>query len=117
MGWENRSLRCRNWARFSSRRSICCSRASDARGPAMSRKTLLILALVLVPVAFLVILASTGWGGAIFAKFPNAHFVIAFAIGATLTVLLAVGLFALVFISSRRGYDDQIENQQDSDEP
>jgi hypothetical protein len=76
----------------------------------MSRKTILILALVLVPVAILVTLAATGWGGAIFAKFPNAHFVFAFAIGATLTVLLAVGLFALVFISSRRGFDEGQEN-------
>jgi hypothetical protein len=81
----------------------------------MSRKTLLILVIALAPVALLVILAATGWGGALFARFPNAHFVIAFALGATATVLLAVGLFALVFISSRRGFDDQTENQQDSD--
>lgn len=81
----------------------------------MSRKTLIILVSVLVPVTLLVILASTGWGGALFERFPNAHFVIAFALGATATVGLAVGLFALVFISSRRGYDDQTENQQDSD--
>lgn len=81
----------------------------------MVRRTVLVLAIALVPVAALVILAATGWGGALFAKFPNTHFVIAFAIGATATVLLAVGLFALVFISSRRGFDDQTENQQDSD--
>jgi hypothetical protein len=81
----------------------------------MSRKTLIIFGIALIPVAILVILAATGWGGALFERFPNAHFVIAFAIGATATVALAVGLFALVFISSRRGYDDQIENQQDSD--
>lgn len=81
----------------------------------MSKKTLLILVIALVPVALLVVLAATGWGGALFARFPNAHFVIAFALGATATVLLAVGLFALVFISSRRGFDDQIKNQQDSD--
>jgi cation transporter-like permease len=81
----------------------------------MPRKTLFILALALTPVALLVTLAATGWGGSLFAKFPNAHFVIAFALGATVTVLLAVGLFALVFMSSRRGFDDQTENQQDSD--
>jgi len=81
----------------------------------MSAKTILVLALVLVPVAVLVTLAATGWGGALFAKFPNAHFVIAFALGATAAVLLSVGLFALVFLSSRRGFDDQTENQQDSD--
>lgn len=79
----------------------------------MSKKTILILVLVLVPVAAMVTAAAMGWG----VKFPNAHFVIAFAIGATLTVLLAVGLFTLSFMSSRRGYDDGVENQQDSDEP
>jgi len=78
----------------------------------MSRKTIIILACVLIPVAILVLLASTGWGGAgWFEQFPNANFVIAFAIGATLTVLLAVGLMALVFISSRRGFDDGTENE------
>ncbi|MBK8838208.1 MAG: hypothetical protein IPO30_05775 [Hyphomonadaceae bacterium] len=79
----------------------------------MSRKTLITLALVLVPVAVMVLLASTGWLGG---QFPNAHFVIAFALGATATVLLAVGLFALSFYSSRSGHDEQIGNEQDSDE-
>ncbi|HEX5007207.1 MAG TPA: hypothetical protein VFV70_08855 [Hyphomonadaceae bacterium] len=81
----------------------------------MQKKTILILALVLLPVAGMVVAAATGWGGGWFAQFPNAHFVIAFALGATATVLLSVGLFALVFISSRRGFDDQTENEQDSD--
>lgn len=71
----------------------------------VSGKTVLILAIVLIPVAGLVIAASFG-AGDLFAKFPNPHFVVAFAIGATVTVLLSVGLFALVFISSRRGFDD-----------
>lgn len=83
----------------------------------MSKKTLLILLLVLAPVALLVLFAATGWGGDWFAQFPNPHFVIAFALGATVTVLLSVGLFALMFISSRRGFDDQVGNEQDSDEP
>lgn len=82
----------------------------------MSKKTILILALVLVPVAAMVLAAAMGWG----IHFPNAQFVIAFAIGATLTVLLAVGLFSLTFISSRRGYDDaardeSVRDEQDSD--
>ncbi len=76
----------------------------------MSRKTLIILTLVLVPVALMVLI---GWLGG---EFPNAHFVIAYAIGATLTVLLSVGLFALTFYSSRSGHDEQIGNEQDSDE-
>jgi len=71
----------------------------------MSRKTLIILALVLVPVAVMVLLAG--------AQFPNAHFVFAFALGATLTVLLAVGLFALSFHSARSGHDEQIGNEND----
>lgn len=79
----------------------------------MSRKTVITLVLVLVPVAVMVLLASTGWLGG---QFPNAHFVIAFALGATATVLLAVGLFALSFYSSRSGHDEQIGNEQDSDE-
>jgi hypothetical protein len=81
----------------------------------MSKKTILILVLVMVPVAAMVAAAAIGWGA------PSPHYVIAFAIGATLTVLLAVGLFTLSFMSSRRGFDDgvenQSENQQDSDEP
>jgi hypothetical protein len=81
----------------------------------MAKKTLFILALVLVPVAGMVVAAVTGWGGEWFARFPNGHFVFAFALGATATVLLSVGLFALVFLSSRRGFDDQTENEQDSD--
>lgn len=81
----------------------------------MSRKTLLILALVLVPVALMVLFAATGWGGGFFTQFPNTHFVIAFALGATATVLLAVGLFALTFHSARSGHDETIGNEQDSD--
>jgi hypothetical protein len=81
----------------------------------MPKKTILILVLVLLPVAAMVAAAAIGWGA------PSPHFVIAFAIGATLTVLLAVGLFALTFMSSRRGFDERVENQsdnqQDSDEP
>ena len=81
----------------------------------MPKKTLLILALVLIPVVGMVVAAATGWGGNWFAQFPNAQLVIAFALGATATVLLSVGLFALVFISSRRGFDDRTGNEQDSD--
>lgn len=82
----------------------------------LSRKTLLILALVLVPVAVMVgVLAlETGDGRA-----NNIHIVIAFGLGATLTVLLAVGLMALSFHSSRSGHDEQIgneEEEQDSNE-
>ena len=79
----------------------------------MSRKLMITLALVLVPVAIMVTLAGTGWLGD---PPPNGHFVFAFALGATATVLLAVGLFALSFHSSRSGHDEQIGNEQDSDE-
>jgi hypothetical protein len=78
----------------------------------MSRKTILILGLVLAPVALMTLSGATGWFGP---EFRNPHFVIAFALGATLTVLLAAGLFALSFHSSRSGHDEQIGNEQDSD--
>lgn len=75
----------------------------------MSRKTIIILALVLVPVALMVTGAALGVGGN---AFPNAHFVIAFALGATGSVLLAVGLFALSFYSARSGHDDQVRDER-----
>jgi thiol:disulfide interchange protein len=78
----------------------------------MSKKTIVILALVLVPVAAMVLAAALGWG----VHFPNAQFVIAFAIGATLAVLLSVGLFALTFMSSRRGFDEGAQDESRRDE-
>ena len=78
----------------------------------MSRKTLLILALVLVPVAAMAAMIAEATGGVTSA---NIHIVIAFALGGTLTVLMSVGLFALSFHSSRSGHDEQIGNEQDSD--
>jgi len=71
----------------------------------MSRKTIVILAPVMVPVALMVRGAALGIGGK---TFPNAHFVIAFALGAPGSVLLAVALFALSFHCSRSGHDDQV---------
>jgi hypothetical protein len=75
----------------------------------MSRKTVIVLALVLVPVALMVAGATLGIGGN---AFPNAHFVAAFAIGATGSVLLSVGLFALSFHSARSGHDDQVRDER-----
>jgi membrane protein implicated in regulation of membrane protease activity len=79
----------------------------------MSRKTIIILALVLVPVALMIGGAALGVGGK---AFPNAHFVIAFGLGATFSVLLAVGLFALSFHSSRSGHDDKVMDERTGDE-
>ena len=75
----------------------------------MSRKTVIILAIVLVPVALMVAGATLGIGGN---AFPNAHFVAAFAIGATGSVLLFAGLFALSFYSARSGHDDQVRDER-----
>lgn len=75
----------------------------------MSRKTVIILAIVLVPVALMVAGATLGIGGN---AFPNAHFVAAFAIGATGSVLLSVVLFALSFHSARSGHDDQVRDER-----
>lgn len=77
----------------------------------MSRKTVIILALGLVPVALMIAGAAYGVGGA---AFPNAHFVIAFALGATFSVLLSVGLFALSFHSARSGHDDQVIDERNA---
>jgi choline-glycine betaine transporter len=73
----------------------------------LSRKTWITLAIVLIPVAGLVLASIFGAGQGL-QRFHNANFIIAFAIGATLTVLLSVGLFTLTFLSSRRGYDDRV---------
>lgn len=80
----------------------------------MSRKTWITLAIVLIPVAGLIGASIFGAGQAL-QRFHNANFIIAFAIGATVTVLLSVGLFSLTFISSRRGYDDDVGQAADAD--
>ncbi len=80
---------------------------------AMSHKTILMLTLGLVPVAVMVLSAWASWLGA---QFPSAYVVIVLALGATLTALLVVGLFALSFQSARSGHDERIGNEQDSDE-
>lgn len=78
----------------------------------MSRKTWITLAIVLIPVAILI--AGSIFGvGHVLKQFHNPNLVIAFAIGATLTVLLSVGLFTLTFMSSRRGYDDHVGEAAD----
>ncbi len=79
----------------------------------MSWKTIFILACVLIPVGLMTLGAATGWIGP---AFGNAHFVIAFGLGATATVLLSVGLFALLFYSSRSGHDERVGREQGSDE-
>jgi hypothetical protein len=79
----------------------------------VSRKTWITLAVVLIPVAGLVV-ASIFGAGHVLQRFHNANFIIAFAIGATLTVLLSVGLFSLTFLSSRRGYDDEVGHGVDA---
>ncbi len=77
----------------------------------MSRKTLITLLAVLVPVAGMIIAAVFGLGE-VFQRFPNANFIIAFSLGATLAVLLSVGLFSLTFLSSRRGLDERVDSGQ-----
>lgn len=79
----------------------------------MSRKTLVILALVLIPVAFMVTMIAIETGGI---SASNIHIVIAYGIGATFAVLMSVGLFALSFHSSRSGHDEQIGNEHDGEQ-
>lgn len=85
----------------------------------LSRRAVVIitLAVVLVPVALMILASVTGIGG--FERYPNIHYMVAFGLGATLTVLLSVGLFSLMFMSARRGIDEDAnvkqENEADTD--
>ena len=75
----------------------------------LSPKTIVILALVLVPVALMAGGAARVIGGK---GFPNAHFVIAFALRAKGSVLLAVGLFALSFYSACSCHHDHVPDEK-----
>ena len=65
-------------------------------------------ALVAVLLAMLIwtcIIAGTGWSSAVGTEVPVAGYV-AMAIGVVFSLLVGVGLMALVFYSSRAGYDE-----------
>ena len=85
----------------------------------LSRRAVVIitLAIVLVPVALMIIASATGLAGS--QRYPNLHYMVAFGLGATLTVLLSVGLFSLMFMSARGGMDEEAnvkqENEADTD--
>lgn len=75
----------------------------------MSRKTIVILAPVLVPVTPMAGGAELVIGGK---GFPNAHFVLAFVLGAKGSVLLAVGLFVPSFYSACSCHHDQVPDEK-----
>ena len=76
---------------------------SGARG--MGRGSYAIIAILLGLLIWTSILAGKGWSSAVGTEVPVAGYV-AMAIGVVFSVLLGVGLMALVFYSSRAGYDE-----------
>ena len=42
------------------------------------------------------------------------HGTTALVLGVTLSIIIGVGLMALVFLSNRRGYDENVRRQQDT---
>jgi hypothetical protein len=76
---------------------------SGAKG--MGRGSYAIIAILLGLLIWTGILAGKGWSSAVGTEVPVAGYV-AMAIGVVFSVLLGVGLMALVFHSSRAGYDE-----------
>jgi hypothetical protein len=71
----------------------------------MGRGSYAIIAILLGLLIWTSILAGKGWSSAVGTEVPVAGY-IAMAIGVVFSVLLGVGLMALVFYSSRAGYDE-----------
>lgn len=79
------------------------------------RVALSIIAAVSVLVAAVAVLVMWIWeGGGRSAM--SVHGYIALALGAFFTFALTAGLMALVFYSSRQGYDDEVGNTDEIDE-
>jgi membrane protein DedA with SNARE-associated domain len=76
---------------------------SGAKG--MGPGSYAIIAILLGLLIWTGILAGKGWSSAVGTEVPVAGYV-AMAIGVVFSVLLGVGLMALVFYSSRAGYDE-----------
>lgn len=74
-----------------------------------------IAVLLLATLALVAVVAAMVWEGIGSTPF-GAHGWIALTIGATLSLLVGGGLMALLFLSSRRGYDERATSYRDSDE-
>ncbi len=84
----------------------------------MSKKSLFVVVILALILAAAVYLTSSMWtsigsGG----PGMNANGVIALILGGIGTLALGGGLMALVFYSSRRGYDDAADFRRDPNEP
>ena len=71
----------------------------------MGRGSYAIIAILLVLLISTAVLAAMGWSSASGTEVPAAGYV-AMALGVVFSVLVGVGLMALVFYSSRAGYDE-----------
>jgi hypothetical protein len=76
---------------------------SGAKG--MGRGSYAIIAILFGLLIWTSILAGMGWSSAVGTEVPVAGYV-AMAIGVVFSVLLGISLMALVFYSSRAGYDE-----------
>jgi hypothetical protein len=90
MKWIPRELRWRNLL-------------SSANG--MGRASYAIVAILLGLLIWTSIIAGEGWSSAVGTEVPLAGYA-AMAIGIVFSLVLGVGLMALVFYSSRAGYDE-----------
>ena len=76
-------------------------------------------ALLLLALGALLVLAL-GWAGWVWFSLGDADIstdgFIALTLGVVFSILVGVGLMALVFYSARKGYDDQVE-YEDPDKP
>ncbi|MGA7809955.1 hypothetical protein [Bradyrhizobium sp.] len=87
---------------------------SGAKG--MGPGSYAVIAILLSLLIWTSIIAGTGWSSAVGTAVPLAGYV-AMAIGVVFSLLVGVGLMALVFYSSRAGYDKPAELiRPDSDE-
>ena len=82
---------------------ICRNLLSSAGG--MGRGSYAIIVILLVLLIAVGVLAGMGWSSAAGTEVPLTGYV-AMAIGIVFSVLLGVGLMALVFYSSRAGFDE-----------
>lgn len=83
---------------------------------ALSWGAYVLLAALLAMLAAVIWLAVSGWSSAAGTDVPAAGY-IALAFGVVVSMVVGVGLMALVFYSSRAGYDEPARLRDEDDDP